>query len=107
MMFKNTESRIAIIICTAMALGYIVFVMINLQPLVNSDHVSVNWNMLFIAGAGLIASALVLVFAIVMILLPSIKIETKSAGIIAAEAAITLVLSATLICQSLNFFGFE
>lgn len=46
---------------TAVFLGYLVIVLANLPPIVRSDHVSVNWNMLFIAGVGALGSAIVVV----------------------------------------------
>ena len=42
---------------SAVFVGYLVVVFMNLPPAVKSNHVSVNWNMISIAGIGAIGSA--------------------------------------------------
>lgn len=88
---------------SAVFLGYIAIVFVNIPPIVKSDHVSVNWNMLFIAGVGAICSATTL--AAVVFLPIMRRMGRTPVAIIGIEAAIALLLSAALLYQSLEFFG--
>ena len=88
---------------SAVLLGYIAVVFVNLPPIVKSDHVSVNWNMLFIAGFGAICSATTLAGVVFLPIMR--RMERTPVAIIGVEAAIALFLSAALLCQSLRFFG--
>ena len=75
----------------------------NIPPFVRSNHVSVNWNMLFIAGFGAVGSMLVL--AAVLFLPISKRIGKVPVGIMGVEATATLILSLTLLYKSFDFFG--
>lgn len=91
------------VVFSAVFLGYLVIVFTNLPPIVRSNHVSVNWNMLFIAGAGALGS----VIALVAVLFGpfSKRIGKASATLICVEAGLTLILSTVLLYRSLGFFG--
>lgn len=88
---------------SAVFLGYLVVVFMNLPPLVRSNHVSVNWNMVLIAGTGALSSAILLVA--VFFGPVSNRIGRVSASIISVEAGIILILSSVLLYRSLDFFG--
>ena len=90
-------------ICSLVFLGFIAVVLINIPPFVRSNHVSVNWNMLFIAGFGVVGSVIGLG---AVIFFPISKyIGRVSAGIIGVETAATLILSIALLYKAFVFFG--
>ncbi|MDA0812498.1 MAG: hypothetical protein O3C21_08955 [Verrucomicrobia bacterium] len=88
---------------SAVTLGYLAVVFMNIQPFVRSNHVSVNWNMVSIAGIGLLCSVIVL--AALFFVRVSNHIGRVSASIIGVEAGLILILSSVLLCRSLSFFG--
>ena len=88
---------------SAVSLGYLAVVLMNIPPLVKSNHVSVNWNMVHIAGIGALSSVIVL--AAVFFFPVSSHIGKVSASIIGVEAGIILILSSVLLYRSLDFFG--
>jgi hypothetical protein len=94
---------VAPMMCSILFLGYIAVVFMNIPPFVRSDHVSVNWNMLFIAGLGAVASVISLA---AVICFPIKKyIGRVSTGIIGVEAVATFILSIILLYKSFDFFG--
>lgn len=75
----------------------------NIPPFVRSNHVSVNYNMVSIAGVGALSSAIVL--GAVFFVPASNHIGKVSASIIGVEAGVILILSSALLYRSLSFFG--
>jgi hypothetical protein len=88
---------------SAVSLGYLALVFMNIPPFVRSDLVSLNWNMVFIAGIGALSSLIVL--AAIISAPVSNHIGKVSASIIGVEAGIILILSSVLLYRSLSFFG--
>ncbi len=88
---------------SAVFLGYLVVVFVNIPPFVRSNHVSVNWNMVSIAGIGALSSAIIL--AAVIFVPVSIHIGKVPASIIGIQAGLILILSSVLLYRSLRFFG--
>jgi hypothetical protein len=91
------------VICSVAFLGFIAVVFMNIPPFVRSNHVSVNWNMLFIAGFGAVGSVMAL--AAVLFFPISKKIGKVPVGIIGLEATAALILSIALLYKSFDFFG--
>ena len=85
------------------SLGYFALVFMNIPPFVRSNHVSVNWNMVHIAGIGVLSS--VIVVAAVFFVPLSNHIGKLSASIIGVEASMIVIVSSVLLYQSLSFFG--
>ena len=94
---------IAPVTFSAVSLGYLAIVFTNTPPFVRSDHLSLNWNMMFIAGLGAVSSMIVL--AAIFSAPVSNHIGKVSASIIGVEAGIILILSSVLLYRSLSFFG--
>ena len=88
---------------SAVFLLYLVVVFMNIPPFVRSNHVSVNWNMISIAGIGALSSAIAL--AAVFFAPVSKHIGKVAASIISVEAGLALILSTVLLYRSLSFFG--
>ena len=94
---------IAPMICSVVFLGYIAAVIVSIPPIVKSNHVSVNWNMLIIACLGTVSSLIALA---AMIFLPIKKHMGRiSFGIICVEVVLTLFLSVALLYGAFSFFG--
>ena len=89
--------------CTIVFLGYLFVVCINLPPLVRSNNVSVHGNMLYIAGTGVLGSAMAMTALILHPIAP--QIGTLPARIVMVEAFLILIVSVVLLGQSLSFFG--
>ena len=91
------------VICTVAFLGFFTVVLMNIPPFVRSNHVSVNSNMLFIAGFGSVLSMMAL--GTVLFLPASRRIGKLPSAIIGVEATVTLTLCIALLYRSLRFFG--
>ena len=84
-------------------LTYVAFVAINVPPLVRSDHVSVNWNLLGISGLGLLLG--VVYIAVLFILRKRKHLKGMHVAILLSESVVLIGMSSTLLFKSLAFFG--
>ena len=98
----RTASWIALAISSIVFVGYSAILIVNLPPFMRSDHVTANWNMLFIAGFGVVGSAVTL--TAVAFLLIRKPIGGTPVAIIGVEAGIIFILCCHLLYQSFIFF---
>ncbi len=90
-------------IAALILLAYVALLMVNVPPLVRSDHVSVNWNLLGISVLGfLIATAYVIGIAI---LKKRMNLGGVHVAILVAETVILVGLSVAYLHKALTFFG--
>jgi hypothetical protein len=84
-------------------LAYVALLMVNVPPLVRSDHVSVNWNLLRISALGfLIAATYVTGLAI---LKKRMNLSGVHLTILMVETVILVGLSTACLHKALTFFG--
>jgi hypothetical protein len=84
-------------------LAYIALVVFNVPPLVESDHISVNCNLLSISGIGLLLA--VVYVAVVIVLRKRRLLKGMDAPILLVEAVVLMGMSLTLLFKALRFFG--
>jgi len=97
-MMKQIHTIAALIL-----LAYVALLMVNVPPLVRSDHVSVNWNLLGISVLGfLIAAAYVIGSAV---LKKRMNLSGVHLAILMVETVILIGLSTAYLHKALTFFG--
>ena len=90
-------------IAALILLAYVALLMSNVPPLVRSDHVSVNWNLLRISLLGfLIATTYVIGTAI---LKKRINLSGVHLAILVVETVILVGISTACLHKALTFFG--
>jgi hypothetical protein len=97
-MMKRIHSIAALIL-----LAYVALLMFNVPPLVQSDHISVNWRLLFISSLGFFIAAVYVVGA--AILKKRMNLSGVHLSILIAETIILVGLSAAYRHKTLTFFG--
>jgi hypothetical protein len=83
--------------------AYVALVAFNVPPLVKSNHVSVNGNLLSISGLGLLLAAVFI--AMSFILWRRRCVRGRHVAILLAEAVVLTGISSILLFKALTFFG--
>lgn len=82
---------------------YIALVAFNLPPLVRSNHVSMNWNLLFISGLGFLLaiaySAVALFFGL------QYWMRGAHVAVLCMQAIVLIGIASRLLFRALSFFG--
>jgi len=84
-------------------LAYGALLALNLPPLVRSDHVSVNWNLIGISILGYLIAAVYVIG--VVFLKRSMNLSGVHLAILMVETVIILGLSTGYLYKALTFFG--
>lgn len=84
-------------------LAYLALVIFNIPPLVRSDHVAVNWNLLHISVLGFLIATAFVIGAVM--LKRRMNLSGVHLAILMAEATIIAMISAIYMFCALRFFG--